>query len=264
MESFIEGAGPPLVMLGGGTLGAGEFAPHARLLGPRFRVVRLQTTNISTAEKRDALPAGYSVRYESEAMRRSLDQLGLGVPLDVVGHSFGALVALDFALEHPGRIRTLTLAEPPAFWVVPLSERQSTPDMRTMEGLTRTLGPDVEPTDDQFARFQCALGRCGLTAPAPGDPAWADWAWRRSTLRGLSVVATHNDDVRRIRRFDRPVLIVTGSTTVAFHRRIDEILAGDFPHAERAELPGGHGATSTAPEEFVRMIEAFVARHSRA
>src|SRR5262249_55224829 len=148
---------------------------------------RLQTLNITSAEKRDSLPAGYSVRSESEAMRRSLDHLGLGTPLDIVGHSFGALVALDFALEHPDRVRTLTLAEPPAFWVVPPRERQTNADIRTMEDLSRTLGPDVEPTDDQFVRFQCALGRCGLSAPARGDAAWADWAWRRSALRGLSV-----------------------------------------------------------------------------
>lgn len=118
LESFSEGTGPPLVMLGGGTLGAGEFAPHARVLATDFQVVRLQTLNIERAQKRQPLPPGYSIKVESSAMARSLDQLGLTTPLDVVGHSFGALVALDLALNHPDRIRTLVLDEPPAFWVV--------------------------------------------------------------------------------------------------------------------------------------------------
>ncbi|HEX4567430.1 MAG TPA: alpha/beta hydrolase [Vicinamibacterales bacterium] len=260
LEAFSEGAGPPLVMLGGGTLGAGEFAAHARVLAAQYRVVRLQTLNITAAEKRDPLPAAYSVKLESAAMTRSLDGLGLTTALNVVGHSYGALVALDFALDHPDRIRTLVLAEPPAFWIVSPEERASD-NFRAIDDLSRTLGPTVVPTDDQFVRFQCALGNCGARSPEPTDPAWKEWAWRRSTLRGLSVVATHTDDVNRLKSFRRPVLIVTGSTTVAFHRRINDLLARSLPQAERAELPGGHGAPAVAQAEFIRLIRTFVGRH---
>ena len=52
LESFSEGAGSPLVMLGGGTPGAAEFAPHAHELASSFRVVRLQTLNIDRSQKR--------------------------------------------------------------------------------------------------------------------------------------------------------------------------------------------------------------------
>jgi pimeloyl-ACP methyl ester carboxylesterase len=262
LESFSEGAGPPLVMLGGGTLGAAEFASHAHVLASRFRVLRLQTLNIARARTRQPLPVGYSIKVESAAMTRSLDQLGLTAALDVVGHSFGALVALDFALDHPDRVRTLVLAEPPAFWVVGSEERRATADMRTMDDLLRTLGPTIEPTDNQLVRFQCALGNCGLKAPTSTEPGWVDWMSRRSALRGLSAVASHPDDISRLKSFRRPVLIVTGSSTVSFHRRINDILATYLPLAERAELPGGHSATSAAPEEFVRVVDAFLARHA--
>jgi pimeloyl-ACP methyl ester carboxylesterase len=248
-------------MLGGGTLGAAEFAPHAHVLARHFRVVRLQTLNIAAAEGRQPLPMGYSVKLESAAMARSLDSLDLTTALNVVGHSFGALVALDFALDHPDRVRTLVLAEPPAFWVVGSEERRTTADMRRMEDLLRALGPTSEPTDDQLAQFQCALGNCGLKAPAPTDPGWNDWTSRRAALRGLSAVASHADDIGRLKRFPRPVLVVTGSNTVSFHRRINDILATDLPLAEREELPGGHGAPSAAQADFVRIIEAFLARH---
>jgi pimeloyl-ACP methyl ester carboxylesterase len=261
LESFSEGAGPPLVMLGGGTLGAAEFAPHAHVLATQFRVIRLQTLNIARAQTRQPLPAGYSVKIESAAMTRSLDQLGLARPVHLVGHSFGALVALDFALDHPDRVRTLVLAEPPAFWVVSPEERQATAELRTMDALLRTLGPTAEPTDDQLVRFQCALGNCGARAPMPTEPAWADWVSRRSALRGLSVVASHADEITRLQSFRRPVLIITGSNTVSFHRRINDLLATSLPLAERAELPGGHAATSTAPEEFMKLLNEFVARH---
>src|SRR5262245_28847953 len=126
LQSFSEGAGSPLVMLGGGTVGAAEFTPHAGLLARDFHVVRLQTLNIERAQKTQPLPPGYSLKTESAAMTGSLDQLGITAPVNIVGHSFGALVALDFALDHPERVRAMVLAEPPAFWVVPTDELRAT------------------------------------------------------------------------------------------------------------------------------------------
>jgi lipase len=260
---FSEGQGQALVMLGGGTPGAAEFAPHARVLAPERRVVRLQTLNVDRSERKQPLPAGYSLKLESGAMARALDQLKLAGPLDIVGHSFGALVALDFALDHPDRVRTLVLAEPPAFWAVPREELSATPDMRTMFELTREFDPVRDPTDDQLIRFRCVLGTCGLTPPAASDPTRADWMARRGALRGLSAVANHSDNTARLRAFSHPVLIVTGKTTVSFHRRINEILASMFPNAERAELTGGHGAVATAQGEFIATLRAFLARHAK-
>jgi pimeloyl-ACP methyl ester carboxylesterase len=261
LEWFSEGTGPPLVMLGGGTLGAGEFAPHARVLATDFQVVRLQNLNIERAQKRQPLPAEYSIKVESAAMARSLDRLGLTEAVNVVGHSFGALVALDFALDHPDRIRTLILAEPPAFWVVPPAELRATADMRTMYELSLTLTPTIEPTDDQLVQFLGALGIRGVKPPARTDAAWGRWVSRRSTLRGLSAVSGHTDDVGRLKTFRRPVLIVTGSRTISFHRRIDDLLAMHLPLAERAELSGDHGAPASAREEFVSKIKAFLTQH---
>ena len=261
LESFSEGTGPTIVMLGGGTPGAAEFAPHAHALASSFRVVRLQTLNIDRSQKRQPLPSGYSVKLESAAMARSLDQLGLTTPVDLVGHSFGALVALDFPLDHADRVRTLVLAEPPAFWVVSPEELHATADMRAMYELGREFGPTDEPTDEQYVRFLCALGNCGVKPPSRTEAGWEEWVSRRSALRGLSVVSAHVDDINRLKTFRRPVLIVTGSNTVSFHRRINEILATHFPMVERVELPGGHGASASAQEEFVNKMRAFIAQH---
>ncbi len=262
LQAFSEGHGPPLIMLGGGTPGAAEFLPHAHALANQFRVIRLQTLNVDRAERHQPLPSRYSLKAESAAMTRALDQLGLHGALDIAGHSFGALVALDFALDHPDRVRTLVLAEPPAFWAVSHDELMATPAMRTMFELTRELDPARDPTDDQLVRFRCALGACGLAPPGAKEPGRDEWVARREALRGLSAVATHPDSLARVSAFPRPVLIVTGATTVSFHRRINDILASTFPRAERAELPGGHGAVATAQTEFIAMLRAFLARRA--
>jgi pimeloyl-ACP methyl ester carboxylesterase len=260
-DPLVEGSGPPLVMLGGGIRGAAEFEPHASLLARNFRVIRIQTLNIASAEAGVPLPRGYSVKTESRALREALDRLGVSTKLNLVGHSFGALVALDFALDHQDRVRSLTIAEPPAFWVVPRSELQATPDMRAMFELSLALKPTIEPSDEQPVSFLCRLGNCGQRPPDPMDTNARDWAFRRSALRGLSVVATHTDKIDRVRAFRRPVLIVTGKDTVSFHQRIDDILAAEFPAAEQLRLPGGHGAVASDTEEFVRGLMAFLNRH---
>jgi pimeloyl-ACP methyl ester carboxylesterase len=262
LRSLIEGSGRAVVMLGGGVYGAAGFAPHADILARNFTVVRLQTLNIDRAQMGQPLPAEYSLDLESAAMTRALDALSLTGPVDIVGVSFGGLVALDFALEHPGRVRTLTLFEPPAFWAMPAGVLTKSPEMRAMIELTRTFGPTIDPTDAQLAQFQCALGNCGLTPPSAGTPERAVWdARHRTSLRGLAAVPTHRDSPDRLKTFRRPVLIMTGSDTVNFHRLINDTLAALLPMVERAEVAGGHTAPTASRDDFLAKWRAFLTKH---
>ena len=261
LEAFENGSGPSLVMLGGGTRGADEFIPHATVLAGSYRTIRLQTLNISRSRQKEPLPTGYSLETEVDAVDETLNRIGLPFPVDFVGHSFGALIALEFALQHPEKVRTLTLAEPPAFWVVPKEELNSTPDMREMYEMLLTLGSEVEPTDDQWIRFRCLLGECGLKKPEVGEEGWKEWMTRRAALRGLSAIAQLHGDMNRLRNFRKPVLIVTGKNTAAFHRRINDILAAQCPVVERLELPGTHAAVVTAQDEFLNGLRSFLDRH---
>jgi pimeloyl-ACP methyl ester carboxylesterase len=152
------------------------------------------------------------------------------------------------------------LFEPPAFWVVGASDRTALPDLTMMIELTRELLPTSTPTDAQLVRFQCALGNCAVTPPAGSAIDRQNWDTRRAALRGLSAVSSHTDRVARLQAFRRPVLIITGSSTVPFHRRINEILAQHLPAVERAEVSGGHTAPVTAIEEFTAKVKAFIIR----
>ena len=126
--------------------------------------------------------------------------------------------------------------------------------------LTGELLPASDPTDAQLVRFQCTLGNCGVTPPPPGNAERQNSETRRAALRGLSAVSAHTDRRARLQAFRRPVLTMTGVNTVPFHRRINEILAANFPVVERAELTGGHTAPVIATDDFVAKLRAFVAR----
>lgn len=56
--------------------------------------------------------------YHALATRIAGDLAGAG-PVDLIGHSLGATVLLRLALEHPERVRSLTLIEPVLFAAAP-------------------------------------------------------------------------------------------------------------------------------------------------
>ena len=75
--------------------------------------MQVQLLNVEYGFRNQQLPDIYSVKTESMALATTLDELGLKDALDFVAWSYGADVTLDFALEHPERVRTLVLIEPP-------------------------------------------------------------------------------------------------------------------------------------------------------
>jgi hypothetical protein len=75
---------------------------------------------------------------------------------------------------------------------------------------------------------------------------------------GLSVVANHTDSIQRLQAFKKPVLILTGKGTVAFHHRINQLLELEFPNSTATEIAGGHSAPQEAVQEFIQAIENFI------
>jgi pimeloyl-ACP methyl ester carboxylesterase len=92
-------------------------------------------------------------------MRRSIDRLSLNRPIDVIGHSLGALIALEFALNHPSVVRSLVLSEPPAFWVIPGCEREANPELWKMIAIVRRFKPSIEPTNEDLVAFVQGIGQ---------------------------------------------------------------------------------------------------------
>lgn len=124
-EFFGEGAdGTPLAVVGGGLTGWASWRPLLPRLTVGRRVILLQPVNVQYGLEGRPLPVGYSVRAESLALKMTLDGLAATSPVDILAWSYGAHIALDFALTHPERLRRLALIEPPALWVLPEHGRE--------------------------------------------------------------------------------------------------------------------------------------------
>lgn len=139
----LEGGGTPLVLLHGIGSNADSFRPLiAALLGART-VMAWDAPGYGNAE-----PLAEDWPTASQYAARLLgllDRVQPG-PVDLVGHSLGALMAVRFALEHPERVRSLALISPALGYrgtrggELPAAVAARVDDLHTLgaEGLART------------------------------------------------------------------------------------------------------------------------------
>ena len=261
LQTSVRGGGRSVVLLGGGLLGADGWGAVPTTLAKTHRVINAQSLAVQYGLENKALPAGYSLRSEVEALRGTLTSMRVNA-VDIIGMSHGGVIALIFALENRERVRTLTLVEPPAFWVLP-NHGFDDPGARAMQALVSSLR-NATITESDVERFRCLLGDCAGGRSPRQLPQWNQWLKYRNSLRGLHTIADYNDDPARLRALTIPMLVVTGAQTVAFHRAINASLLQILPAAEPLEMTGGHNSPASAPEYFVAEWQKFERRASAA
>ena len=105
---MVRSAPLPVVFLPGGvTPVALSYAPLLEELGGEISPL-LKDLEVYAE---DEPPADYSIQLEVDALERAVDAAGLDT-FHLVGFSGGGAVSLDFAAQHPERLRSLAIYEP--------------------------------------------------------------------------------------------------------------------------------------------------------
>ncbi len=256
MQAKVTGDGSPIVLVPGGLTGWLSWEPHAERLSLNRKVVRVQLLNVEYGLDNRPLPSDYSVKTESHALAASLDELGFNKPLDLVAWSYGAAVTLDYALDHPDRVRSLTLIEPPALWLLRAKGPLDNDTKRAVD-LLQTLHGEI--TEGKLEQFLQAVGFLQQGQTARGLPQWPLWVRYRQSLRNSPAVVEHTDDPARLRAFQQPVLLVKGTGSAKFLHQIIDTLATYFPHAQIAEMPAGHAPQIVSIDRFLEKLRLFQA-----
>ena len=255
-QVIVEGKGPPVVLLHGGTFDINSFEPHAKLLADSFVVIRMQQFNVQYANEGWTLPADYSVTLESEAVFATLDSLNISQPVILVGHSYGGVIAFDFAMNHPEKIHSLVLVEAPLFDIAKVKGEYSD-KMKQIDLLTTQFKPQTVVTEAMITGFRSKMANCD-TCDIRQHPMWSKWLKQKDRLRGLSVVPDYKIDFKKLHAFQKPVLIVTGTNTIQPNVVIDRLLSHEFSNARTAGLPGDHISIYQKPEIFVQTLISFL------
>lgn len=180
-------------------------------------------------------------------------------PLDLIGHSFGATVALRIAVGAPQAIRSLTLIEPVLFAAAPAAAREA--EARSHAAMAQAL---AEGRDADAARdFVAIWGAQGWDQLSP--PAQAQMARQiRLVADSHAALATDAHAILRpggLEGIDAPVMIVTGTESPPVMAAIAEALAARLPDVGRATVPqAGHMLPLTHPAQLAGLVAANLDR----
>ena len=254
MQSQTSGNGTPVLLVPGGLTGWISWEPHAEILSKTHTVIRVQLLNVQYALEDRMLPVDYSVNTESHALANTIDALNYFSPLDVVGWSYGAFTALQYSLDHPERIRSLILIEPPAMWVIQSNGKIDESTKVEMD-FFKTLHGDI--TEDMLAKF---LQHAGFVAPGQNArelPQWDRWVPFRRSLRNSPAVVGFKDDIKRLEQFQVPTLLVKGTGSSPWLHRIIDTLGTTIPNSRTVEFPAGHAPHIISMDKFMEQLGRF-------
>ena len=249
---LAAGAGAPVLLLHGSASAAIMWTPIIDALKSRFRII---APDLIGYGRTDSWPDGHDFTAVDE-LRLLEPLLPAGQGVHVVGHSYGGLVALHLALAGRVALRSLTLIEPVAFFLLPhagahdaWSEITDIADRyaaRIAQGETDTAlrgfidywaGEGVWDAMDELLRAQIRRSarkivldfQVGFT-DAPLQP-----------LHGLTC----------------PVRLLSGGRSRVPTRRIISFLAAQFP---AAKLEVVDDANHLLPMTHTEMLRAFLLR----
>lgn len=183
-------------------------------------------------------------------------------PMDVIGHSFGGMLALRLAVEFPDLVRSAVLIEP-VFFAIAV---QDAPE------LVRQHDDEAKPVSNALAAgdMEQAARLFNRMWGAKDGPRWPDLPerTRAGMIRGIHVVPAVDDALFHdqkgllipgvLDRVNLPFLILSGSETHPVMPAIGEGLARRLPNAKTGVVSGaGHMVPITHPDQTAAEIRKF-------
>jgi pimeloyl-ACP methyl ester carboxylesterase len=261
VQPFIReaGNGPGVVCIHANASTSSQWRGLIDLLSPRFHMLAP-----------DCYGAGSSPDWHSDRIIALNDEVEFlervfaraGSPLMIVGHSYGAAVALRAALANPQRVRALALFEPSLFAVVDADR----PPPNGADGIRETCMDAAS-----------ALDRGDIDAAAERfiDYWMEDGAWRQTPANRQAPIAASMKNVRRwahalfteptpltaFAALTMPVLYMVGTRSRRSAHAVAELLVPALPRGTRVEFEElGHMGPVTHPGVVNEVIAKFLDR----
>lgn len=221
-----------------------------------------------------ALGADYAMQQQLDDLVAAVASLGVGA-VHLVGHSYGALLCLQLALQAQGSVRSLVLSEPPSirlFTSIPptllellaLSLRRP----RTAWAIANFGLRGVVPATAALKRGapdaalehigRAVLGSAAFARLSPERLSQARQNLIPAELMGSGMAPL---DATAIRRLAVPTLLLRGEHSPALFGHLMDRLAQLLPDARCTEIAGAsHIAHEDNPQAWLAAVQAFLRR----
>ncbi len=246
-----EGTGPAIILGHCSSASHKEWLPLVEKLIPDWRVLAPDFIGYGQS---DLWPATepFSIDADVNVLLALAEEVEGSLRL--IGHSYGAALALEAARGLGSRVDSLILVEPVSFHLL---RQEGRPEWAEVEAMGRkVLGAVAKGEDRDAAKAFMTywLGRLRWwLAPDKFKAAIAATIPKVALEFGIAIDAPTT--LKDYGEIAAPVLLIAGSHTRAPARAIVELLAATLPNATVEILKGaGHMSPFTHPAELNRLI----------
>jgi pimeloyl-ACP methyl ester carboxylesterase len=183
--------GPPLVLLPGGGATSTVWFANAGALSKERRIHAVDLPHDAGRTVVDGQPVD-SIEALHGWLDTVLDEVGSGSTVDLAGHSYGAWVALTYAIGRPDRLRRLALLDPTQCF------GGFSPGY-LLHALPALVRPGAAATS-RLLRWEAG--------GAPLDPGWLDLVGRSAEVPTGKLVTGRRPATERVRGLDVPTLVL--------------------------------------------------------
>lgn len=242
-----RGAGTPVVLVHGNWGSVIWWEPVFERVPPGTRLLAYDVRGRGQTSGPEGDGSFHSL---ADDLRRFAAALELG-PFHLVGHSLGTAIAMQYALEHPDRLRSLVLISPawvdgmPEAYAIDAHQERLVADRAYTDAALQAITPGA-PRDERWARIVDAT-RAQTIATARGAMR-AHLEWRPGdSLRAIGV----------------PVTVISGALdpliTPAVATRVAEATGAELILLEK----NSHGPMLESPDTFAALLWERIAAAER-
>jgi pimeloyl-ACP methyl ester carboxylesterase len=259
-----SGRGSDVVLLHG--LGGNLAGWHLNMVPALQADCRVTTYDMRGHGRTDAPATGYSYWSMSEDLKGLMDGLGIE-KADLVGHSHGADISLQFALLHPERVRRLVIVE--AGLLAPLRDLYRRKDWEgwpyVIETMQRLMGTEIPEEKKYDLGF---LLEALIDIPIIYGPSRGQRRDERVVKNVMEILlpmwkgygAEAELTVERLPQIKHPTLLVYEDSSIFI--KAYEVLRERLPNAESVLLRNGnlkHFTVLERPIDLLEETKAFLA-----